>query len=105
MDINEIENGIKVSVSFFFRQNILLNWNEIDSITIKKTNILRNFGGWGIRYTRNTTGFIFSGTNVASIKTKSGRNFSFTITKVNEFSSMLTLKHNLSVIVDNVSYT
>lgn len=103
LNIDEMKNGIKVSVNYFFRQKIDLNWDEIDSITIKKISPIKNFGGWGVRYTLKTTGFIFSGRNAVFIKTKNGRSYAFTIVRTNEFYTMLTEKHGLHVVTENIS--
>jgi hypothetical protein len=52
-----------------------------------------------------TTAFIFSGNNAVFIKTKAGRSYAFTIVGTKDFYTMLTVKHGLPVVLENISLT
>ena len=102
--IDETENGIKIDVKYFGKQKkVLFKWSDIDSVKIKRISPIRDFGGWGIRYTIKTTGFIFSGNRVVFIKTRYGRSFAFTVVRTIEFYTMMTQKHGLRVAIENTS--
>ncbi len=89
--INALSFNYSFSIFFFkiYEKNIL--WSNIESISIQKVTPLREFGGWGIRYSlsQKIWGIIFQGKNVVAIKEKSNSKIKISIVDDNSIRKVI----------------
>ncbi|MCW8312162.1 hypothetical protein K7A41_13080 [Sphingobacterium sp. InxBP1] len=75
----KIDNkGLRYSVMYIFKRTYQLN--EISSIQIYDISALKDFGGWGVRYSfRYGWGFISDAPSIMYVRLNNGKRISFSV--------------------------
>jgi hypothetical protein len=65
------EDEIKISFGMLTSSRVI-KMSDIEKISIRKYNAMKEFWGWGVRFKDNTTCFTVSGSDAVEIELKSG---------------------------------
>ncbi len=72
----------------FINKTRHLSFEEIESITLEKINPLRDFGGWGLRYSKkHGKAYTTQGNHVIRIRLKTGKILNFTANPTTDLSA------------------
>ncbi|MCG2616044.1 hypothetical protein LZZ85_17240 [Terrimonas sp. NA20] len=72
------ETGIGIVLRWLQSKPVMIKWEDIASISREQVNPVKDFGGWGLRYNKRATGYIFRGREGVRVRLKSGREFVIT---------------------------
>jgi hypothetical protein len=87
------EEGIGIVLRWLQSKPVMIKWEEVGSISQEPVNPVKDFGGWGLRYNKRATGYIFKGREGIRVRLKSGREFVITTDNGTAFLDVIRSVH------------
>jgi hypothetical protein len=85
--------GIGIVLRWLQSKPVMIKWEDIASVSQEAVSPVKDFGGWGLRYNRRATGYIFKGREAVRVRLKSGREFVITTDNGKELIESVSAIH------------